>query len=58
MSEKGGVAITSIILILLFEVTSSEIPYRCVADLPGQNNVRTEFIFPPITGIYFTGGIC
>nr|XP_022312900.1 kin of IRRE-like protein 1 [Crassostrea virginica] len=35
---------------LVGQVSSADVPYVCVADLPDNPGVRTEFLFPPMIG--------
>lgn len=35
---------------LVGQVSSEDVPYVCIADLPDNPRVRSEFLFPPIIG--------
>lgn len=35
---------------LVGQVSSEDIPYVCIADLPDNPGVRTEFLFPSLIG--------
>ncbi|ESO87518.1 hypothetical protein LOTGIDRAFT_166399 [Lottia gigantea] len=49
LTDENGFGNSEGILSVLIKDEQSDIPYRCIADLPGHHTVKTVFLFPLTT---------